>query len=234
MRKRRQELFGLIDCDQFYVSCERVFRPALNGKPVVVLSNNDGNVIARSSESKALGITMGMPYFKARDLVERHGIIPFSSNYNLYGDMSRRVMDTIETQVPAHERFSIDEAFVQFDEAQPEEDAYRVKQTVRQWTGIPVSVGIGPTKVLAKVANKIAKRQRDTGGVVDLSNAEARERYLKEFDVADVWGIGPRSSAYLKSEGKPEGVRPDLWEAAGLEPLLIAVCTCIDTNNRNV
>jgi DNA polymerase V len=130
MGKQRQQLFGLIDCDQFYVSCERVFQPSLKDKPVVVLSNNDGNIIARSSESKALGITMGMPFFKARDLIERHGIIPFSSNYNLYGDMSRRVMDTIETQVPAHERYSIDEAFVQLDEAQPEREAHRVKQTV--------------------------------------------------------------------------------------------------------
>lgn len=163
---------------------------------------------------------MGMPFFKARDLIERHGIIPFSSNYNLYGDMSRRVMDTIETVVPAHERYSIDEAFVHFDEGQPDREAHRVKQTVRQWTGIPVSVGIGSTKVLAKVANKIAKRQPETGGVVDLSDAEARDRYLKEFDVADVWGIGPRSSAYLKSEGKREDVQPDLWEASGLEPLL--------------
>ncbi|MDT5155830.1 MAG: polymerase [Acidobacteriota bacterium] len=176
--------------------------------------------IPRNIESKALGITMGMPFFKARDLIERHGIIPFSSNYNLYGDMSRRVMDTIETVVPAQERYSIDETFVQFDEGQPEREAHRVKQTVQQWTGIPVSVGIGPTKVLAKVANKIAKRKGETGGVVDLSNAETRDRYLKEFDVADVWGIGPRSSAFLKSEGKPSEVQPDLWEASGLEPLL--------------
>src|SRR5215210_4485854 len=171
MSKRRQQLFGLIDCDQLYVSCERVFQPALKGKPVVVLSNNDGNIIARSLESKTVGITMGMPFFKARDLIERHGIIPFSSNYDLYGDMSRRVMDTIESQVPAQERYSIDEAFVEFDGGRPEGDARRIKQTVRQWTGIPVSIGCGPTKVLAKVANKIAKRQPGTGGVVDLSDA---------------------------------------------------------------
>ena len=220
MSKDRRQLFGLIDCDQFYVSCERAFQPALEGKPVIVLSNNDGCVISRSIEAKKLGVTMGMPFFKARDLVERRQIIPFSSNYDLYGDMSRRVMDTIEAQVPAQERYSIDEAFVQFDGCQPEEDAHRIKQTVRQWTGIPVSVGCGPTKVLAKVANKIAKRQPETGGVVDLSDASVRERYLKEFDVADVWGIGPRSSAFLKSESKPDELQPDLWEGAGLEPLL--------------
>jgi len=220
MSKDRQQLFGLIDCDQFYVSCERAFQPSLAGKPVVVLSNNDGNVISRSLESKALGITMGMPFFKARDLIERHGVIPFSSNYDLYGDMSRRVMDTIESQVPAQERYSIDEAFVEFDGVRPERDAHRIKQTVKQWTGIPVSIGCGPTKVLAKVANKIAKRQPETGGVVDLSVAGVRERYLKEFDVSDVWGIGPRSSAFLKSEGRPDEVQPDLWEGAGLEPLL--------------
>jgi len=220
MSGRRQQLFGLIDCDQFYVSCERVFQPALEGKPVIVLSNNDGNVISQSLESKDLGITMGMPFFKAQDLIERHGIIPFSSNYNLYGDMSRRVMDTIETQVPAQERYSIDEAFVELGGGQPERDAHRIKQTIRQWTGIPVSIGIGPTKVLAKVATRIAKRQPATGGVVDLSEESVRERYLKEFDVADVWGIGPRSSAILKSEGKPDTMQPDLWEGAGLEPLL--------------
>lgn len=220
MGKDGQQQFGLIDCDQFYVSCERAFQPALEGKPVIVLSNNDGCVISRSSEAKKLGVTMGLPFFKARDMVERHGIIPFSSNYDLYGDMSRRVMDTIETQVPAQERYSIDEAFVEFDEGQLEHNAHRIKQTVKQWTGIPVSVGCGPTKVLAKVANKIAKRQPETGGVVDLSDAAVRERYLKEFDVADVWGIGPRSSAYLKSEGKSDEAQLDLWEGAGLKPLL--------------
>ena len=220
MSKDRRQQFGLIDCDQFYVSCERAFQPALEGKPVIVLSNNDGCVISRSSEAKKLGVTMGLPFFKARDLVERHQIIPFSSNYDLYGDMSRRVMDTIEAQVPAQERYSIDEAFVQFDGGRPEHDARRVKRTVRQWTGIPASVGIGPTKVLAKVANKIAKRQPETGGVVDLSDADVRERHLKEFDVADVWGIGPRSSTFLKSEGEPDQTQPDLWEGTGLEPLL--------------
>jgi DNA polymerase V len=220
MGEGERQVIGLIDCDQFYVSCERAFQPALEGRPVIVLSNNDGCVISRSSEAKKLGVTMGMPFFKARDLVERHQIIPFSSNYDLYGDMSRRVMDTIETQVPAQERYSIDEAFVQFDGCQPKEGAHRIKQTVRQWTGIPVSVGCGPTKVLAKVANKIAKRQPETGGVVDLSDLGVRERHLKEFDVADVWGIGPRSSAFLKSEGRPDEMQPDLWEGAGLDPLL--------------
>src|SRR5262249_57734386 len=192
-------LFGLIDCNNFYVSCERVFQPSLEHKPVVVLSNNDGNIIARSNEAKALGITMGMPFFKARKLIDRHHVQWFSSNYTLYGDMSRRVQDTIEQQVQAVEHYSIDKAFVHFDSGN-QQIAHRVKETVKKWTGIPVSVGIGPTKVLAKVANHIAKKDPRYDGVVDLSGRDA-DRYLKDFDVADVWGIGSRSAALLKSEG---------------------------------
>jgi DNA polymerase V len=212
-------LFGLIDCNNFYVSCERAFQPTLEGKPVVVLSNNDGNVVARSNESKALGITMGMPFFKARPIIERHGVTWFSSNYTLYGDISRRVFDTISGFVPALEHYSIDEAFVHFDGGHQEVAAREIKRTVRRWTGIPVSVGIGPTKVLAKVASAVAKQRPEYGGVVDLSGPDA-DRYLADFDVADVWGIGPRYAQFLKSEGEVGTGQPDLWEASGLPPIL--------------
>lgn len=215
-----KETFGLIDADAFYVSCERAFQPALDGKPVVVLSNNDGNIVARSGESKALGLTMGMPFFKARPIIEQHGVTWFSSNYTLYGDVSRRMFDTIGGFVPALEHYSIDEAFVHFDDSgRQEEDAHEIKRTVRKWTGIPVSVGLGPTKVLAKIAAAIAKKHPEHGGVVDLSGADA-DRYLKDFDVADVWGIGPRYSKFLKSEGEANDEQPDLWEASGLPRIL--------------
>src|SRR5437763_888574 len=126
-----------------YVSCERVFQPRLEGKAVVVLSNNDGNIIARSNEAKALGLTMGMPFFKARPIIEQHGVTYFSSNYTLYGSLSRRMMDTINEFAPQLEHYSIDEAFVFLDGGHKEEDAHQIKRTVRQWTGIPVSIGIG-------------------------------------------------------------------------------------------
>ncbi|MGB7925120.1 MAG: Y-family DNA polymerase [Pyrinomonadaceae bacterium] len=214
-----KEIFGLIDADAFYVSCERAFQPALEGKPVVVLSNNDGNIVSRSRESKALGITMGLAFFKARPIIEQHDVTWFSSNYTLYGDVSRRVFDTIGQFVPALEHYSIDEAFVHFEGGHQEEDAHEVKRTVRKWTGIPVSIGIGPTKVLAKVASAIAKRQPEYGGVVDLSGPDA-DHYLADFDVADVWGIGPRYARFLKSEGEENVEQPDLWEASGLPPIL--------------
>jgi DNA polymerase V len=214
-----QEIFGLIDADAFYVSCERAFQPALEGRPVVVLSNNDGNIISHSRESKALGITMGMPFFKARPIIEQHGVTWFSSNYTLYGDVSRRMFDTVDRFVPALEHYSIDEGFVHFDSGHPVDDAHEIKQTVRKWTGIPLSIGIGPTKVLAKVASHIAKKHPEYGGVVDLSRAD-RDRYLKDFDVADVWGIGPRYSKFLKSDGEDDPEQPDLWEYCGLAPVL--------------
>ncbi len=186
---------------------------------MVVLSNNDGNVVSRSDESKALGITVGMPFFKARPVIERHGVAWFSSNYALYGDLSRRVFDTVSGFVPALEHYSIDEAFVHFDGGHQEEDAREIKRTVRKWTGIPVSVGIGPTKVQAKVASAIAKRCPEHGGVVDLSGPDA-DRHLADFDVAGVWGIGPRYAQFLKSEGEEISEHPDLWEASGQPPVL--------------
>ena len=224
-------LFGLIDCNNFYVSCERVFQPALERKPVIVLSNNDGNVIARSNEAKALGITMGMPFFRMRKLIERHNVQWFSSNYTLYGDMSRRVMDIISNQVPAMEHYSIDEAFVHLDSGN-QQIAYQVKERVKKWTGIPVSVGIGSTKVLAKIASRIAKKNPQYDGVVDLSGKDA-DRYLKDFDVADVWGIGAKSAALLKEDGQADLLQPDLWEAAGLPRLLEKqrILTALDLKN---
>lgn len=209
------ETFGIVDCNNFYVSCERVFQPVLEKKPVVVLSNNDGNIIARSNEAKRLGISMGMPFFKAKPIIEKNDVTWFSSNYALYGDMSRRVMDTIEGFVPALDHYSIDEAFVHLDQTGAEADAHQIRNTVKRWTGIPVSIGIGSTKVLAKIANHIAKKNPKFGGVVDLSGVDA-DKYLKEFDVGEVWGIGRRYAQFLKSDGRnDDDPQPDLWEASG-------------------
>ena len=156
-------MFALIDCNNFYASCERVFQPKLIGKPIVVLSNNDGCVIARSNEAKKLGIAMGAPYFQIRSAIARHDIIVRSSNYELYGDMSRRIMLALEQLTPGVEVYSIDEAFCDFSHfSQSDLTAYahEIRNTVRKWTGIPVSIGIAPTKTLAKAANTIAKKPR--------------------------------------------------------------------------
>ena len=161
-------LFALVDCNNFYASCERVFDPSIERRPVVVLSNNDGCVVARSNEAKALGIGMGQPVFQLRDLIREHGVVVRSSNYTLYDDMSRRVFSTVQSFFPAMESYSIDEAFLDLDEVPSDElvdSATTMRSTVLQWTGIPVSVGIGPTKTLAKVANHLAKRDRAGPGV---------------------------------------------------------------------
>ena len=153
-------MFALVDCNNFYASCERVFQPQWEGKPVVILSNNDGCVIARSNEAKALGIPMGAPAFKYKEVFARQNIKVFSSNYPLYGDMSSRVMQILESYTPDSEIYSIDEAFLKFDGFDYfnlETTGHKMKKQVRQWTGIPVSVGFAPTKALAKIANKIAK-----------------------------------------------------------------------------
>ena len=179
-----QALFALIDCNNFYVSCERLFQPALLGKPVVVLSNNDGCVIARSDEAKALGIPMGLPAFKLADLVKEHSIEVYSSNYTLYGDLSARVMTTLTQWTPEVEVYSIDEAFLKFSTLPLDAlTAYgqSIRATIQKWTGIPVSIGIGPTKTLAKLANRLAKRSIEAKGVVILtspSEVEATPRYL--------------------------------------------------------
>src|SRR5882672_1023454 len=179
---------ALIDCNNFYVSCERVFQPALRGKPVVVLSNNDGCVIARSDEAKALGIPMGLPAFKLADLVKEHAIEVFSSNYTLYGDLSARVMTTLAQWTPEVEVYSIDEAFLTFS-ALPCEAltpyGHTMRATIQQWTGIPVSIGIGPTKTLAKLANRLAKRSIEAQGVVILTSPPEVETTLGQTPIQD-------------------------------------------------
>src|SRR5256885_3798543 len=187
-------IFGLADCNNFYCSCERVFQPKLRGKPVVVLSNNDGCVIARSDEAKALGIPMGLPAFKLADLVKAHTIEVYSSNYTLYGDLSARVMTTLTQWTPEVEVYSIDEAFLKFSPLPP--DALTVygqsmRATIHKWTGIPVSIGIGPTKTLAKLANRLAKRSPEAQGVVALTSPSEVEATLTRTPIEDIWGIGP-------------------------------------------
>jgi DNA polymerase V len=197
-------IFALVDCNNFYASCERVFNPTLNGQPIVVLSNNDGCVVARSNEAKALGIGMGVPEFQIRPLLRAHHIHVFSSNYTLYGDMSQRVMETLEQFSPDVEVYSIDEAFLSLVGFEPRgllEHGRLIRRTVPQWTGIPVSVGIAETKTLAKIANRIAKRTPDTGGVFDLLACPDREALLGRVAVEDVWGIGPNHARLLKQHG---------------------------------
>lgn len=191
--------FALVDCNSFYASCERVFRPDLQRVPIVVLSNNDGCVIARSADSKPF-IKMGEPYFQIKDRLRQHGIVAFSSNYALYGDLSQRVMTVIESLVPAVEIYSIDEAFCDLAGMTVPLDPLgrQIRAKVQRFTGIPVGVGIAGTKTLAKLANHAAKRwQRQTGGVVDISDPERRDKLLKACEVGDVWGVGRRMTEHL-------------------------------------
>jgi DNA polymerase V len=197
----RDQVFALIDCNSFYASCERVFRPDLAKTPIVVLSNNDGCVIARSYDAKPF-VKMGAPYFQIRDDLRRHGIQVFSSNYALYGDMSERVMTIIESMVPAVEVYSIDEAFADLSGIPGDLTVFgrTIRSAVYKRTGIPVGVGIAPTKTLAKLANHTAKRlQAHTGGVVDICDPVKRDWVLRNTDVADVWGVGRRMKAHLES-----------------------------------
>ena len=194
-------MFGLIDCNNFYASCERVFNPSLNGRPVVVLSNNDGCVIARSAEAKALGIPMGEPAYKLKALIEANQVAVFSSNYVLYGDMSHRVMNTIAQFAPDMEIYSIDEAFLLFDGFENinlKEYGEKIVRTTTRNTGIPVSLGVAPTKTLAKVANKFAKKYKDYKGVCIIDTDEKREKALKLTAVGDVWGIGRQYAKKLE------------------------------------
>jgi DNA polymerase V len=198
-----QTIFALLDCNNFYASCERVFRPKLRNTPVVVLSNNDGCVIARSNEAKALGIPMGTPAFKYQPLFKHHGVVVFSSNFTLYGDMSRRVMDAAARFTPDMEIYSIDEAFLRLDRmhAHPLDLARRIRATILQWTGIPVSIGIAPTKTLAKIANRVAKKHPEHGGTFSLVDYPDRDRILAGIEIDDVWGIGRRYSKKLREFG---------------------------------
>lgn len=198
-------IFALIDCNNFYVSCERIFNPKLENKPVVVLSNNDGCCVARSNEAKKLGIKMGEPFFKIRDLVETKGLKVYSSNYELYGDISNRVTQTLFTYSPDIEVYSIDEAFVNLKRIYI--DNYeifgrRIRERVLDWVNIPVSIGISPTKTLSKVANQFVKKDKSLGGVLSLIDKSEKEidELLKNLDVNDVWGIGRQYTKKLYQE----------------------------------
>ena len=194
---------ALVDCNNFYASCERVFQPGLRGRPVVVLSNNDGCVIARSNEAKALGIAMGEAWHICKKRVDTDGVIVRSSNYTLYGDMSARVMRTVAGFTPDLEIYSIDEAFLGFGgfERRLESHARELRRTVLQWTGIPVSVGIAPTKTLAKVANRRAKKDPATGGVFVLMDEAAIDAELAAMELTDLWGVARRLAARLTALG---------------------------------
>lgn len=199
------ELFGLADCNNFYCSCERVFHPDLIGKPVVVLSNNDGCVIARSEESKALGIKMGDVFYQVKDKLEQNDVAVFSSNYNLYGDMSRRVMSLLSKYFPKIDVYSIDEAFLDLSGMGTSEQltdyCKKMVRYISKGTGIPISLGIAPTKTLAKIASKYAKKHKGYEGVCLIDTDEKREKALKLFPIEDVWGIGYRSVDKLVYHG---------------------------------
>jgi DNA polymerase V len=194
-------MFGIVDCNNFYASCERVFNPKLENKPVVVLSNNDGCVIARSNEAKALGIPMGAPAFKMEEFLKSNQVFVFSSNYALYGDMSERVMTTIASFVKDIGIYSIDECFLDFTGYKYlnlPKVARSLKNDVKQYTGIPISIGIAPTKTLAKVANKASKKSKELNGVYILDNSQKITDALKVFPVEDIWGIGRQYAKFLK------------------------------------
>jgi DNA polymerase V len=199
-------MFALVDCNNFYASCERRFNPSLNGKPVVVLSNNDGCAVARSNEAKALGIPMGAPIFQLKDLVEKHNIQVFSSNYELYGDLSNRVMKILSEFSPISEIYSIDECFLKMEGYDTffdlKEMGLNMKNKVQKLVGIPISVGFAESKALSKIANKIAKKfPNETGGVHIIDSDELRIKALKWTEIGDVWGIGRQLSKKLKSIG---------------------------------
>lgn len=199
-------MFGLVDGNNFYASCERVFQPALRGKPLVILSNNDGAAIARSAEAKALGIKMGQPAHELKHLVRQHGLQLRSANFALYGDLSARVVSVLRDASPRVEVYSIDESFIDLDRVQNREQFARdLRGRIHRWTGIPNCIGIGPTKTLAKLANKVAKSGE---GVVDLSEPLQRGELLRRFPIEDLWGVGRRLA--------PKLMRMGITTAAGL------------------
>lgn len=197
-------MFALADCNNFFVSCERVFRPDLEGKPVVVLSGNDGCVVSRSNEAKALGIKMGVPLYQIKPLVEQTGVVCFSSNFSLYGDLSDRVMSIIRRHTSRFEQYSIDECFFNIDHIPADrQKAYceQLVRDIRRGVGIPVSIGIASSKTLAKVASKYAKKYPGYHGVCEIRTEEQRLKALSAFEIGDVWGIGRRAKAKLTSAG---------------------------------
>lgn len=193
-------MFGLVDCNNFFVSCERVFDPALRCRPVVVLSNNDGCIIARSNEAKALKIPMGAPFFQYQEILERSKAAVFSANFRLYGDMSSRVIQTLQSFGLPLEIYSIDEVFIQFPKTFTdwEKIARDMVSRVLQWTGIPISIGIAPTKTLAKMANKIAKKKWEHQSFLILKNKKETLPFLESFPIEDIWGVGRSTSKFLK------------------------------------
>lgn len=201
-------MFALVDCNNFYVSCERVFNPKLEGRPVIVLSNNDGCAVARSNEVKALGVPMGVPWFHLKELALKHGIVALSSNYTLYGDMSNRVMQILRGYSPHVEVYSIDESFLQVDGMLGLWESYAamgqaMRYRVQTWTGLPVCVGVAPSKTLAKLANHLAKKRPEFNGVCDLSALDPADAnsYFSALDVGQVWGVGRRIADRLHDMG---------------------------------
>ena len=209
-------MFALADCNNFFVSCERVFRPDLEGKPVVVLSGNDGCVVSRSNEAKALGIKMGVPLYQIQKLVDKEGVVCFSSNFSLYGDLSERVMSIIRQHTSRFEQYSIDECFFNLDHVPAEQQKKYCEDLVRmihRGIGIPVSIGIASSKTLAKVASKYAKKYPGYHGVCEIRTEEQRLKALSTFEIGDVWGIGRKAKAKLISANITE--RPAIF-AKGL------------------
>ena len=195
------KIFALVDCDNFYVSCERAFNPALRDRPVIVLSNNDGCIIARSNEVKKMDIPFGTPYFKCKDEIEKHNIAVFSSNYELYGDMSRRVMEILVQFAVDMEIYSIDEAFLELEGLRRfnlDEYAKKIRQYVLRGTGIPVTIGVGSTKTLAKIASKYAKKSKHNDGVFNIVNHPDIDQLLEAVPVEDIWGIGRQYDKFLR------------------------------------
>ena len=193
---------ALVDCNSFYVSCERLFNPSIIKKPVIVLSSNDGCIISRSTEAKALGIKMGEPYFKVEKIIKKNDVKVFSSNYSLYGDISRRVMKTLKQFSPQMEIYSIDEAFLNLSSIRDEnlfEHGNKIRKTVLKWTGIPTSIGIATTKTLSKAANHIAKKEQS--GIVNLINTKQIDQILKEIEINEVWGVGRQLTKFYIKNG---------------------------------
>ncbi|EQC47232.1 Y-family DNA polymerase [Bacteriovorax sp. Seq25_V] len=198
-----EKIYALVDCNSFFCSCERLFRPELANRPVGVLSNNDGCFVSRTPELKELGVKMGEPYFKVKALCEKHGVAVFSSNFSLYTNISDRVMTVLSEFAPELEVYSVDEAFLNLTGIKKDlvEYAHEIKERVLKYTGIPVSIGIGPTKTLAKIANNIGKKSKKANGVVVLMDRKLQEVALERTEIEDVWGIGRKNSVKLRSLG---------------------------------
>ncbi|TYP91928.1 DNA polymerase V [Fodinibius salinus] len=240
-------VYALIDCNNFYASCERVFDPALRDRPIAILSNNDGCIIARSDEAQKAGVEMAVPKFKIRKLIKEKGVILRSSNYALYGDMSRRVMSTLRHLTDKVEPYSIDEAFIELpllNNQDLRDFGCTIKSTIKQWTGLPVSVGIAPSKTLAKIANERAKSNPDHHGVLNLVDNPESDDILQDTDLTDIWGIGGGLSQRLFKEGinnayqlkkqhsRPEWVR-DRLTIKGLRTVMeLNGQPCIDIEHR--